>query len=64
MKYGEKGPFWAFFFSTERLSNENSGEDSSKGKGTGGFKDDVFLEEMHSLKAQKHFSPLLASQNL
>ena len=33
-----------------------------KGKGTRDFKDDVFSEEMHSLKAQKHFSPLFACQ--
>ena len=31
-------------------------------KAQGGFKDDVFSGEMHSLKAQKHFSPLFAFQ--
>ena len=31
-------------------------------KAQGGFKNDVFLGEMHSLKAQKHFSPLFACQ--
>ena len=29
-----------------------------------GFKDDVFSEEMHSLKAQKHFSPLFSCQKI
>ena len=31
-------------------------------KAQGGFKDDVFSREMHSLKAQKKFSPLFACQ--
>ena len=35
-----------------------------KGRGMGGFKDDVFSEEMHSLKAQKHFSLLFACQKI
>ena len=30
----------------------------------GGFKDDVFSEEMHSLKAQKKFSPLFSCQKI
>ena len=38
---------------------EISRGDLSKEKGTGDFKDDVSLREMHSLKAQKQFSPLL-----
>ena len=33
-------------------------------KAQGGFKDDVFLGEMHSLKAQKHFSPLFSCQKI
>ena len=38
---------------------------SSQGKGIGDFKDDVSPGEMHSLKAQKQFSPLLClSKNL
>ena len=31
-------------------------------KAQGGFKDDLFLGEMHSLKAQQHFSPLFSCQ--
>ena len=31
-------------------------------KAQGGFKDDVFSGEMHSLKAQQHFSPLFSCQ--
>ena len=33
-------------------------------KAQGGFKDDVFAREMHSLKAQKHFSPMFACQKI
>ena len=33
-------------------------------KAQGGFKDDVFSKEVHSLKAQKTFSPLFACQNI
>ena len=36
-----------------------SRRDLIKGKGTGDFKDDASSREMHSLKAQKKFSPLL-----
>ena len=31
-------------------------------KAQGGFKDDAFSEEMHSLKAQKHLSPHFSCQ--
>ena len=33
-------------------------------KAQGGFKDDVFSRELHSLKAQQHFSPLFACQKI
>ena len=37
----------------------NRGDFIKGHKAQGGFKDDVFLEEMHSLKAQKHLAPCL-----
>ena len=40
----------------------NRGDFIKGQKAQGGFKDDVFSEEMHSLKAQKHFSPLFSCQ--
>ena len=33
-------------------------------KAQGDFKRDVFLEGIHSLKAQKHFSPLFSCQKI
>ena len=52
------------FLQSMRPYNGSQLREFIKEKGTGDFKDDVFLEEMHSLKAQKHFSPLFACQKL
>ena len=40
----------------------NRGEFIKGNKAQGGFKDDVFSEEMHSLKAQKHLAPVCLSE--
>ena len=42
----------------------NRGDFIKRQKAPGGFKDDVFSEEMHSLKAQRQFDPLFACQKL
>ena len=42
----------------------NRGDFIKGQKAQGGFKDDVFSGKTHSLKAQKHFSPLFACQNI
>ena len=42
----------------EALKLETTVRISQREKAQGGFKDDVFSEGMHSLKAQKQFSPL------
>ena len=48
---------------TERLATGiNRGKFIKGHQAQRGFKDDVFSEEMHSLKAQKHFSPLSSCQ--
>ena len=58
-----KMAFWAFLLHKLRgFSHEDSGDGLSKDKAQGGFKDDVFSGEMHSLEAQQHFSPLFACQ--
>ena len=56
MKKGKMEAFRAFFFTNkEDFLMETTVRIYQRTKAQGGFKDDVFSEEMHSLKAQKTF---------
>ena len=64
MKKGEMEAFGHFLRSREAFKLGTAVRVYQRKKAQRGFKDDVFLEEMHSLKARKQFSPLLACQEI